>query len=238
MSDRRESVEGVTAKWQEGDFVWTSQRPTRLCKSYGPGPLIGLTHMTLAKTSLIIMGRSNETYGSSLAHRTSKGALRACGPWKICMKSSSWDVVITSILWLLCDQLYKVCTYPLGPNRPAQAMHDNLQAFYRSQITACWQLEHPYDMSCRYHTGQFGCCGLGFTRTFCRAELYLNDLFSNCSCVCKLFFFLVKDFSGTAEPRILKFGSNVGYNLLYCVRENQPPPAYHSLYLSIFLSLQ
>ena len=41
-------------------------------------------------------------------------------------------------------------------------------------------------------------------------------------------FFFVKDFSGTAEPRILKFGSNVGYNLLYCVRENQPPPAYHS----------
>ena len=50
-------------------------------------------------------------------------------------------------------------------------------------------------------------------------------------CVCKLFFF-VKDFAGTAEPRILKFGTNVGYNLLYCVRENQPPPAYHSLYLS------
>ena len=34
----------------------------------------------------------------------------------------------------------------------------------------------------------------------------------------------VKDFSGTTEPRTLKFGTNVGYNLLYCVRENQPPP--------------
>ena len=56
-------------------------------------------------------------------------------------------------------------------------------------------------------------------------------------CVCVNFFF-VKDFSGTIEPRILKFGTNVGYNLLYCVRENQPPPAYHSHYLSIFLSLQ
>ena len=53
--------------------------------------------------------------------------------------------------------------------------------------------------------------------------------------VCKLFFF-VKDFSGTIEPRILKFGTNVGYNLLYCVRENQPPPAYHSHYLSIFVA--
>ena len=48
----------------------------------------------------------------------------------------------------------------------------------------------------------------------------------------------IKDFSGTTEPRTLKFGTNVGYNLLYCVRENQPPPAYHSLYLSIFLSLK
>ena len=55
--------------------------------------------------------------------------------------------------------------------------------------------------------------------------------------VCKLFFF-VKDFSGTTEPRILKFGANVGYNMLYFVRENQPPPAYHSHYLSIFLSIQ
>ena len=66
-----------------------------------------------------------------------------------------------------------------------------------------------------------------------------------CVCVCVYVcvfvyvnFFFVKDFSGTTEPRILKFGTNVGYNLLYCVRENQLPPPYHSLYLSIFLSLQ
>ena len=45
-------------------------------------------------------------------------------------------------------------------------------------------------------------------------------------CLCINFFF-VKDFSGTTEPRILKFGTTVGY-ILYCVRENQPPPAYHS----------
>ena len=48
----------------------------------------------------------------------------------------------------------------------------------------------------------------------------------------------VKDFSGTTAPRILKFGTNVGYVLLHCVRENQPPDAYHFLYLLIFLSLQ
>ena len=58
-----------------------------------------------------------------------------------------------------------------------------------------------------------------------------------CVCLCVNCLF-VKDFSGTTEPRILKFGTNVGYNLLYCVRENQSPPAYHSHYLSIFLSLQ
>ena len=39
-------------------------------------------------------------------------------------------------------------------------------------------------------------------------------------------------------PRILKFGTNVGYDLLYCVKENQHTAAYHSPYLSIFLSLQ
>ena len=44
-----------------------------------------------------------------------------------------------------------------------------------------------------------------------------------CVCVC-VRYFGVKKFSGTTELRILKFGTNVGYNLLYCVRENQPPP--------------
>ena len=48
----------------------------------------------------------------------------------------------------------------------------------------------------------------------------------------------VKDVSGTTAPRILKFGTNVGYDLLHCVRENQPPDVYHFLYLSIFFSLQ
>ena len=56
-------------------------------------------------------------------------------------------------------------------------------------------------------------------------------------CVCKLFFF-VKDFSGTTVPRILKFGTNNGYDKLYCVLKNQPDMAYQSFYLSIFLSFQ
>ena len=48
----------------------------------------------------------------------------------------------------------------------------------------------------------------------------------------------VIDFSGITAPRILKFGANVGYVLLHCARENQPPVAYRFLYLSIFPSLQ
>ena len=48
----------------------------------------------------------------------------------------------------------------------------------------------------------------------------------------------VKNLSGTTAPRISKFGTNVGYDLLYCVKENQHAAAFHSLYLSILLSLQ
>ena len=39
-------------------------------------------------------------------------------------------------------------------------------------------------------------------------------------------------------PRILKFGTDVGYDLLNCVKENQHAAAYHFPCLSIFLSLQ
>ena len=45
----------------------------------------------------------------------------------------------------------------------------------------------------------------------------------------------VKDSSGTTAPRILKFDTNVGYDLLHCIREHEPPAAYHFFYLSIFL---
>ena len=44
----------------------------------------------------------------------------------------------------------------------------------------------------------------------------------------------VNDFSKTTVPRILKFSTNVGYDLLFCVKENQYAAAYHSPYLSIF----
>ena len=51
-------------------------------------------------------------------------------------------------------------------------------------------------------------------------------------------FFSVKDFSGTTCPRILKFGTNLRYVKLYCVKENQLPPAYHFLYFVHFSFIQ
>ena len=51
-------------------------------------------------------------------------------------------------------------------------------------------------------------------------------------------FFSVKDFSATTWVRILKFGTKLDSDELYCVRKEQPHIAYQSLYLFIFLSLQ
>ena len=68
---------------------------------------------------------------------------------------------------------------------------------------------------------------------------YIVFAFSVCVFV-SLFvnFFFVKDFSGTTVPRILKFGTNIGYDKLYYVLKDQPHMAYQSLYLSTILSFQ
>ena len=58
-----------------------------------------------------------------------------------------------------------------------------------------------------------------------------------CLFVCKPFFF-VKDFSATTLVKILKFGTRLDSDMLYCVTKEQPHIAYQSLYLFIFLSLQ
>ena len=56
---------------------------------------------------------------------------------------------------------------------------------------------------------------------------------------CLLTFFIsVKDFSATTWVRILKFGTKLDSDELYCVTNKQPHIAYQSLYLFIFLSLQ
>ena len=46
------------------------------------------------------------------------------------------------------------------------------------------------------------------------------------------------DFSATTWVRILKFGTKLDSDDLYCVTKEQPHIAYQSLYLFIFLSLQ
>ena len=51
-------------------------------------------------------------------------------------------------------------------------------------------------------------------------------------------FFSVKDFSATTWVRILKFGTKLDGDELYCVTKEQPHIAYRSLYLFIFLSLK
>ena len=49
----------------------------------------------------------------------------------------------------------------------------------------------------------------------------------------------LKDFSATSWVRILKFGTKLDSDELYCVTKEQPHIiAYQSLYLFIFLSLQ
>ena len=48
----------------------------------------------------------------------------------------------------------------------------------------------------------------------------------------------VKYFSATTWVRILKFGTKLDSDELYCVRKEQPHIAYQSFYLFIFLSLQ
>ena len=60
---------------------------------------------------------------------------------------------------------------------------------------------------------------------------------SVCLFVCKLFF-SVKDFSATTWVRILKFGTKLDSDELYCVTKEQPHIVHQSLYLFIFLSLQ
>ena len=57
-------------------------------------------------------------------------------------------------------------------------------------------------------------------------------------CLSVNFFFFVKDFSATTWVRILKFGTRLDSDELYCVTKEQPHIAYQSLYLFIFLSLQ
>ena len=69
-------------------------------------------------------------------------------------------------------------------------------------------------------------------------RVYIVFVFSLdvCVVVCVNIFFSVKDFSETTKFRILKFIINVGNDKFYCVKENQPPPAYLSLFVNFSFS--
>ena len=60
-----------------------------------------------------------------------------------------------------------------------------------------------------------------------------------CLLVClSVNFFSVKDFSAATWVRILKVGTKLDSDELYCITKKRPHTAYQSLYLFIFLSLQ
>ena len=66
---------------------------------------------------------------------------------------------------------------------------------------------------------------------------YIVCLFCNYVClfVCLIVnFFLVKDFSATTWVKILKFGTKLDSDELYCVAEKQPHIVYQSLFCSFF----
>ena len=95
------------------------------------------------------------------------------------------------------------------------------------------------DIDYRHHK----CIGLSLTRMIIpRYEVYRGYIvfaFSVIMFVClSVNFFFVKDFSATTWVRILKFGTRLDSDELYCVTKEQPHIAYQSLYLFIFLSLQ
>ena len=71
------------------------------------------------------------------------------------------------------------------------------------------------------------------TATYCLSvPLFVHFSFS------PMEIFFVKDFSATTWVRILKFGTKLDSDELYCVTKEQPHIAYQSFYLFIFLSLQ
>ena len=71
-------------------------------------------------------------------------------------------------------------------------------------------------------------------------SFFIFSFFSSFTLIIYIYrhFFSVKDFSATTRVRILKFGTKLDSDELYCVTKEQPHIAYQSFYLFIFLSLQ
>ena len=66
---------------------------------------------------------------------------------------------------------------------------------------------------------------------------FFSATMSVCLCLCVNFFPSKISQELLHAPRVFKFGIKIGYDMLYCVRQNHHPHANHFLYLSIFLFL-
>ena len=70
-----------------------------------------------------------------------------------------------------------------------------------------------------------------------RWYMYIVYAFLICLCASVHVNLFFQRFLSNYYRRILKCGTNIRYLKLYCVLENNPSPAHHSLILSIFISL-
>ena len=114
---------------------------------------------------------------------------------------------------------------------------DQAQCFVEPDLSPNCLLRLSADDTCRYRVNLYISCGY---LLYPRYEVYrgyivfaFSVIMFVCLFVCKLFFF-VKDFSATTWVRILKFGTKLDSDELYCVTIKQPHIAYQSLYFIHF----
>ena len=62
---------------------------------------------------------------------------------------------------------------------------------------------------------------------------FLFSVFPSVTYIIHMGIFSVKDFSATSLVMILKFGTKLDSDILYCIAKMQPHISYHSLYLFI-----
>ena len=143
--------------------------------------------------------------------------------WNLVQMLGMTYCIVKKIISMLLLIIPFICPFFFLSNKTFR--HRILHSYYSQSLQICVHLESGQEY-----------CGTENQD----AEIYFYHLFpfsiSHSNVIHREI--CVKDFSGTTAPRVLKFGTNIGYDLLYCVKENQHAAAYYSLYLSIFLSLQ
>ena len=117
------------------------------------------------------------------------------------------------IIPYICPSFSPIAIYISDLSGPMRARVFKFVYTYRGLVLLCKRKARYYDLFCLLFP-------------FCPFSICHSNVRHSKICV--------KDSSGTRKPRILKVCTNIGFDL-YFVRENQHPPAYHSLYLPIFL---